>query len=99
MARSPVLDIPLTEVMKPEIALVLRGVLKLYTVGNLLNAWKNPANHRSIERVFDSPKQARNAVATCATWLGINCLPSHEVPQTWWITDGERQGSAAAAKN
>ena len=34
---------------------LLEYVLRLYTVGSFLNAWRNPKNHRSIEQVFDSP--------------------------------------------
>ena len=55
MSKNPILDLPLCEVMRSEIALPLQHVLKLPTVGSLLNAWRNPKNHRSIEQVFDSP--------------------------------------------
>jgi hypothetical protein len=84
MSKNPVLDVPLSSVMRPEIALPLQHVLKLYTVGSLLKAWRNPKNHRSIEQVFDTPEQARHAVATCAHWLGINTLAHHEVVPAWW---------------
>lgn len=72
--------------MRPEIALPLQHVLKLYTVGSLLKAWRNPKNHRSIEQVFDTPEQARHAIATCANWLGINTLAHHEPVPAWWPT-------------
>lgn len=87
MARNPILDLPLTEVIRHEIALPLQQVLHIYTVSNLLHAWKNPKNHKSIEQVFDSPEQARHAVAVCAAWLGIqtHTAPTN-VPQ-WWIHD------------
>ena len=84
MSKNPVLDVPLASVIRPDIALPLQHVLKLYTVGSLLKAWRNPKNHRSIEQVFDSPEQARHAVATCANWLGINTLAHHEVVSAWW---------------
>ena len=54
--KNPVLTIPLSSVMRSEIALPLQHVLKLYSVGSLLNAWRNPKNHRSIEQVFDNPR-------------------------------------------
>ena len=71
MARNPVLDVPLSTVIREEIALPLQHVLKLYTVGSLLKAWRNPKNQPGIEQVFESPEQARHAVAVCATWLGV----------------------------
>ena len=70
--------------MRAEIALTLQHVLKLHTVGSLLKAWRSPANHRSIEQVFDSPEQARHAVAVCATWLGVQTLAHHEPVPAWW---------------
>src|SRR5258706_15457743 len=68
---NPIRDLPLTEIMRPEIALTLQHVLRIYTVGSLLDAWRNPKSQRSIEQIFESPEQARHAVATCATWLGV----------------------------
>jgi hypothetical protein len=93
--RHPVLDLPLDEVMRSEIALPLQYVLKLHTVGGLLSAWRNPKNHASIERVFDSPQQARHAVATCAAWLGIRTLAQPEMVQAWW-TDEQTPSVVAA---
>jgi hypothetical protein len=87
MARNPILDLPLSDVMRSEIALPLQHMLNLHTVGNFLNAWRNPRNHASIERVFDSPYQARHAVAVCAAWLGINTHASVESVAAWWVTD------------
>ena len=87
MAKNQVLDLPLTDVIRPDIALPLQHVLKLYTVGSLLKAWRNPKNHRSIEQVFDTPEQARHAVATCANWLGINTFAHHEPVPAWWHGD------------
>jgi hypothetical protein len=84
MSKNPVLDVPLSAVIRTEIALPLQHVLKLYTVGSLLKAWRNPKNHRSIEQLFDSPEQARHAVAVCATWLGVHTMAHHEPVPAWW---------------
>lgn len=85
--RNPILDLPLSAVMRTEIALPLQQVLHLPTVGSLLKAWRNPKNHKSIEQVFDSPEQARHAVTVCATWLGIECAPSNKLVPAWWPHD------------
>ncbi len=84
MSRSTILELPLNEVMRSEIALPLQHVLQLYTVGSLLNAWRNPRNHHSIEQVFDTPVQARHAIAVCAAWLGIPTPASPEPVSGWW---------------
>ncbi len=86
-SRNPILDLPLSEVMRSEIALTLQHVLKLHTVGSLLNAWRNPKNHRSIEQVFDSPQQARHAVAVCAAWLGVHTVAAPNPVSEWWPSD------------
>ena len=85
--RNPILDLPLREVMRPEIALTLQHVLQIYTVGNFLKAWRNPKNHKSIEQVFDTAQQARHAAATCAHWLGIKTLASPSTIPGWWRAD------------
>jgi hypothetical protein len=90
MAKNPILDIPLHEVMRREIALPLQYVLQLYTVGSFLSAWRNPKNHRSIEQVFDTPQQARHAVAVCAAWLGIPQGAAAKPVPGWWVTDEQR---------
>ncbi len=59
MPKNPIVDLPLSQVMRSEIAQTLQQVLKIYTVGNLLTAWRSPKNQRNIEQVFDSPEQAR----------------------------------------
>ena len=84
MGKHPVLDMRLDEVMKDDIALPLQHVLKLYTVGNFLNAWRNPKNHKSIEQVFETPEQARHAVAVCAAFLGVNAGNIPHGVQEWW---------------
>lgn len=87
MAKNPILNVPLTEVMRSEIALPLQHVLQLYTVGSFLQAWRNPKNHKSIEQVFDSPQQARHAVAVCAAWLGIHSAAAPNPIPGWWSQD------------
>jgi len=72
--------------MRSDIALPLQHILQLYTVGSFLSAWKNPKNQKSIEQVFESPQQARHAVAVCAAWLGVSTSPSAAVAQ-WWVAD------------
>ena len=87
MHRNPILDLPLSEVMRVEIALTLQDVLKIYTVGNLLRAWRNTKLQKSIEQMFDSPEDARNAVAICATWLGVRTQATVKPVMGWWRTD------------
>ena len=94
MRKNAILDLPLSAVMREEIALTLQHVLNLPTVGSLLSAWRSPKNHRSIEQVFDSPEQARHAVAVCATWLGVQMKPQLSAPSAWWRGD-ETMGMSA----
>jgi hypothetical protein len=89
MSKNPILDLPLNSVMRPEIALPLQQMLRVYTVGNLLSAWRSPKSQRSIEQVFESPQQARHAVATCAAWLGISTAPTMTPIRAWWLQDEE----------
>jgi len=84
MSRNPILDLPLTAVIRSEIALPLQQILSIHTVGSLLGAWRNPQNQLSIEQIFDSPQQARHAVAVCATWLGVQMKPQATLPAGWW---------------
>jgi hypothetical protein len=84
MSRNPILKLPLNEVMRSEIALPLQHILQLYTVGSLLNAWRNPRNHHSIEQVFDSPQQARHAISVCAGWLGVRTPVPPDPISGWW---------------
>jgi predicted permease len=84
MAKHPILDVPLDQVMRAEIALPLQQVLRLYTVGNLLNAWRSPRNHKSIEQVFDTPQQARHAVAVCTAFLGFEIPAVINPISAWW---------------
>jgi hypothetical protein len=96
-SNNPILQVPLNEVMRSEIALPLQQVLKLYTVGSFLRAWANPLNHQRIERVFDSPEQARHAASVCAGWLGCRATftPPAEPILGWWREDAHIQVQAA----
>jgi hypothetical protein len=90
--KNPILALPLSAVMRSEIALPLQHMLQLYTVGCFLRAWRSPRSQRSIEQIFDTPEQARHAAATCAAWLGIKTLAIHEIVPAWWVRDaGERR--------
>ncbi len=94
MTRNAILDLPLTSVIRSDIALPLQHVLHIHTVGSLLNAWRSLKNHRSIEQLFDSPQQARNAVAVCATWLGVSMKPLPTAETGWWRSDEPSRISA-----
>ncbi len=87
MHQNPILDLPLTSVMRSEIALSLQHVLHVYTVGNFLSAWNDPYNHKSIEEVFDTPQQARHAAAVCAAWLGVRVAAAPTQVSAWWPGD------------
>jgi hypothetical protein len=87
MRRNPILDLPLSAVLRTEIALPLQQILNINTVGALLTAWRSPLNHPHIEDLFDSAAQARNAIATCATWLGVRMQPSAGAVGGWWRSD------------
>lgn len=85
MAKHPVLDMPLSSVLKTEIALPLQHLLNLYTVGSFLIAWRNPKNHHCIEQVFETPEQAHHAAAVCAAFLGVNSSNVPAAVQEWWV--------------
>jgi len=87
MSKNPVLDLPIGQVMRPEIALPLQHVLKIYTVGNFLNAWRSPKHQKHIEQLFDTPQQARHAAATCAGWLGVRTPVAPNPVPAWWTHD------------
>ena len=85
--KNPVLSLSLSDVMRPEIALPLQHMLNIYTVGCLLRAWRSPKSQRSIEKLFDSPEQARHAAATCAAWLGFDTRAIHGPVPAWWVDE------------
>jgi hypothetical protein len=95
--RNPILDLPLSAVVRREIALPLQRMLHLPTVGALLRAWQNPRSRRAIEQVFDSPEQARHAVTVCAAWFGVQCAPSMTLVPRWWVHDEPSAPAAMAA--
>ena len=81
--------------MRSEIALPLTHVLHLYSVGNLLKAWRSPQKQRTIEQLFDSPEQAHHAVAVCAAWLGIRSSVTNNLDAgKWWPSDESKPLSA-----
>lgn len=94
---TSMMDVPLHEVMRSEIALPLQHVLHLWTVGSFLRAWEHPLTQRTIVQLFDTPEQARQAAAVCAAWTGsprrVQSLP---VP-AWWHDDTPPAGIGAAA--
>lgn len=87
MSKNPVLDLPVAQVMRSEIALPLQHVLKIYTVGNFLSAWRHPKQQKSIEQIFESPQQARHAASTCAAWLGVKMPVAPTPVPAWWPHD------------
>jgi len=93
--KNPVLSLSLSDVMRPEIALPLQQMLNIYTVGCLLRAWRSPKSQRSIEQIFDNPHQARHAAQVCATWLGVQVVPTPQQVQAWWRGDDEPQRLSA----
>ena len=95
--KHPILSLPLSAVMRSEIALPLQYLLQIYTVGSLLKAWQNERNHSFIERLFDSPEQAHHAVATCAAWLGVRTQVTHEPVAAWWVGEGDNAPESATA--
>ena len=97
MSNNPVLDVPLSTVIRPDIALPLEQIMKICTVGSLLRAWRSPRNQRSIEQLFDSPEQARHAIQVCAAWLGFESHASHTVVPAWWNRD-ERSSATVSAQ-
>src|SRR5438552_8053784 len=82
--KNPVLSLSLCTVMRSEIALPLQQMLNIYTVGCFLRAWRSPKSQKCIEKLFDTPEQARHAAATCAAWLGFATPATHEPVAAWW---------------
>lgn len=83
--RDLILDVPLTSLFRPEIALTLQQVLRIYTVGNLLEAWNSPRQQRRIEQLFDSPDQAQHALSVCFAWMGTQPPVTMQVQQSPWL--------------
>jgi hypothetical protein len=92
--NNPVLALPLSTVMRMEIALPLQQMMQIYTVGCFLRAWRAPRGQKQIECLFDTPEQARQAAATCAAWLGMTTMAARDVVPAWWKGDaGELTGA------
>jgi hypothetical protein len=95
MSRDEVEGLSLSSILRLEIALPLAQMHSIYTVGKLLTAWQSPRNQRDIERLFDSPEQARHAVAVCGGWLGITVPVMHRPVTAWWPREGDAAGVSA----
>lgn len=94
MRNKTAMDLPLIDVLRPEFALPLQHVMRLYTVGNFLRAWKTPKSQRSIEHIFDSPSQARHAAQVCSTWIGNSSAPTVRPVSAWWRGDDKAHAAA-----
>jgi len=88
MPRNILLDVPLHNVMRSEIALPLQHVLHLYTVGSFLRAWRIPRQQKNIQLLFDTPEQAQHAASVYAAWVGWRGMQHYPQAATaWWPTD------------
>lgn len=92
--KNPVLALPLSTVMRMEIALPLQQMMQIYTVGCFLRAWRAPRSQKQIECLFDTPEQARHAAATCAAWLGVTTVATRGVVPAWWKRDSSEAADA-----
>lgn len=84
--RNPILDVPLNQVLKAEIALCLQQMLRVYTIGNLVELWQDPRDQRRIEQLFDTPEQAGHAVSVCAAWLGYDTFVMSKPKTDPWLS-------------
>jgi hypothetical protein len=86
--KQAIFDLPLEAVLRPEIALPLQ-LLNVFTIGQFLCAWHDPNLQQDMTAMFDSPQQARHAVAVCANWLGGRSAPiMHSAwSEPWWHRD------------
>ena len=53
-------------------------------------ALRSPRNQKSIEQLFDSPQQARHAIATFAAWLEHRFHALHKPVAEWWPRDAAK---------
>ena len=81
---NPILEVAVSDFLRPEIALTLQHVMNIYTVANLIDAWNLPREQRRIEQLFDSAEQARHAISVCATWLGFETFTMNPPPTNPW---------------
>src|SRR5690606_26294599 len=91
---NPIVNVPLSQVMRSEIALPLQHIMQIYTVGQFVRAWRSPKNQRSLEQIFESPEQARHAAAVCSTWLGYTNRAALNTTAQRWISDDAPSASA-----
>jgi len=94
--RDAILNLPLTTVIRAEIALPMQ-LLGVYTISQFLTTWRDPAGQDELTAFFDSPQQARHAVAVCANWLGGRFAPVMQAgfaSQPWWRMDEAAQNNA-----
>lgn len=94
----PILDLPLSRFLQHEYALQLQHILQLYTVENLLSAWRDPEAQREIEGVFATPEQAHHVVVTCAAWLGMRTVAAPGPVAPWWIEESPVAREMAGAR-
>lgn len=102
MRRQAILNLPLCAVLRQEIALPLQ-VLDVFTIGQFLGAWQEPGLREQVSAMFDSPQQARHAVAVCANWLGGRHAPVMRAGlpafgQPWWRDDAAARVGAVVAE-
>lgn len=95
MAPDDVEALSLSSILRPEIALPLARLLHIYTVGALLARWRSPRDRESIEQLFDSPEQARQAVGVCGGWVGITARALHRPVDAWWPNNEDKAGLTA----
>ncbi len=87
MFTNSIIMMPLSEVLRSDIALSLRYTMHIHTVGSLVAVWNNRQSRVHVEHLFDSPEQARHAVTTCAAWMGIGEAPTSVAVSSWWRSD------------
>ncbi|HMO25909.1 MAG TPA: hypothetical protein PKB10_06530 [Tepidisphaeraceae bacterium] len=94
METSAILEMSLSSILKPDLALQLQQLCAIQTVGGFLRAWHDPRGQKQIEQIFETPSQARQAAATCSAWLGqvARYVPA-PVP-TWWASDRDPRPDA-----
>jgi hypothetical protein len=89
----PVGSVLLSEFMKPEIALILTRVHQIATVGNFLDAWRNPKKRRELVECFDTSDQAACAAQVMMTWFRDPSTPSsvplqgESIILDWYMSD------------
>jgi hypothetical protein len=94
MTLGPILDLPLNQILRAEIAMSLQQVMGIYTVGQLFFEWRDAKKQKSIVQLFDSPEQARHCLAICSHWLGVRTPATHKPIEGWWPSDEGQSVSA-----